>query len=92
MMRARARVRVFGRVQGVLFRHYAAVMAGKLGVLGYVQNLDDGSVEAIYEGEKAAVDEMVEWTKKGPPHARVTSFRFTWEEPTDEFFDFSVRY
>ncbi|HYA22302.1 MAG TPA: acylphosphatase [Thermoproteota archaeon] len=91
-MKARARVRVFGMVQGVLFRHYTAAMAKRLGVSGYVRNLEDGSVEALYEGEKGAVDEMVEWTKKGPPHARVTSFRFTWEEPTDEFSDFSVRY
>jgi len=91
-MKTRARVRVFGRVQGVLFRHYTVAMAKKLGISGYVRNLDDGSVEAVYEGEKEAVGEMIEWSKKGPPHAQVTSFRFTWEEPTDEFADFTVEY
>jgi len=89
---SRAYVRVFGRVQGVLFRHNTAVVARKLGVSGYVRNMDDGSVEAIYEGDKKAVEDMVEWTKKGPAHARVESYRLRWEEPTGEFSGFFVRY
>lgn len=91
-MNARVRIRVFGRVQGVFFRHNAAVMARKLRVVGYVRNLEDGSVEAVYEGDKRAVEEIVEWTKKGPVHARVDSYQLTWGEPTSEFDDFSVEH
>jgi len=88
----RAYVRVFGRVQGVLFRRNTAVVARKLGVSGYVRNMDDGSVEAVYEGDRRAVEDMVEWTKKGPVHARVESYRLRWGEPTGEFSGFFVRY
>jgi acylphosphatase len=88
----RAHIRVFGRVQGVLFRQNAAAMARRLGVSGYVRNLDDGSVEAVYEGDRGSVEEIVEWTKRGPPHAKVESYRLEWGEPTGEFAGFSVRY
>lgn len=89
---ARAYIRVFGRVQGVLFRHNTAAVARKLGVSGYVRNMDDGSVEAVYEGDKNAVEDMIEWTKKGPPHAKVESYQLRWGEPTGEFSGFFVKY
>ena len=79
-------------VQGVFFRHSTSLMARKLGVAGYVRNMEDGSVEAVYEGEKQAVEDIVEWTKKGPPYARVESLQVTWEEPKGEFEGFSVRH
>jgi len=91
-LRVRASVRVFGRVQGVLFRQNTAMMASKLGVVGHIRNLDDGSVEAIFEGEKKAVDEIVEWTKRGPIHARVERTLVEWEPPTGEFDGFTIRH
>lgn len=88
----RVRMKVYGRVQGVFFRQSAAFVADKLGVFGYIRNLDDGSVEAVYEGEEEAVKKMVEWTKKGPPTAKVTSFSITYEPYKGEFKEFEIKY
>lgn len=84
-------MKVYGRVQGVFFRQSAAIVANKLGVFGYIRNLEDGSVEAVYEGDEDAVKKMVEWTKKGPPTARVTSYSVTYESYTGEFKSFEIR-
>ncbi|MBO3801639.1 MAG: acylphosphatase [Candidatus Brockarchaeota archaeon] len=83
-------MKVYGRVQGVFFRQSAAVVASKLGVFGYIQNLEDGSVEAVYEGNEEAVKKMVEWTKKGPPTAKVTSYRIIYEPYKGEFKSFET--
>ncbi|MDD5502963.1 MAG: acylphosphatase [Candidatus Thermoplasmatota archaeon] len=67
----RAHVRVFGRVQGVFFRQGTAGEASRLGLGGWVRNCDDGSVEALFEGESDAVEQMVAWCSHGPPSAEV---------------------
>jgi acylphosphatase len=67
-------VRVKGVVQGVGFRHHTVRKAHALGVRGWVANLDDGSVEAIVQGAANQVDLMLEWLRRGPPHARVTDY------------------
>ncbi|TVQ20337.1 MAG: acylphosphatase [Spirochaetaceae bacterium] len=63
---------VHGRVQGVGFRYSARSMASRLGVHGFVRNEPDGSVYVEGEGSAAAVDAMIDWLRKGPPHAHVT--------------------
>jgi acylphosphatase len=65
-------VRVSGRVQGVWFREATRRRAEELGLSGWVRNLPDGSVEALFEGEAARVREALEFVKVGPPLARVT--------------------
>lgn len=65
------RVLISGRVQGVNFRWAAVREATRLGVHGWVRNLHDGRVEALVEGDQAAVDRMVQWLRIGPPAARV---------------------
>jgi acylphosphatase len=65
-------LRIFGRVQGVGFRHYTQREARRRGVHGWVRNRNDGSVEAVFHGEQAAVDGLVDWTRHGPPSAKVT--------------------
>lgn len=65
-------LRIHGRVQGVSFRHYTREEAQRLGVNGWVRNRKDGSVEAMVQGEPAAVEALVAWTRHGPPSARVT--------------------
>jgi acylphosphatase len=77
----RARVLVAGIVQGVNFRWYTAQHARAHGVAGWVRNLDDGRVEAVFEGAEAAVDAMVEWCREGPRHARVSDVEVVREEP-----------
>lgn len=77
----RRRVVVSGRVQGVWFRDSCREQAQKLGVNGWVRNRNDGAVEAVFEGPAMAVAAMVEWCRKGPPRAVVTSLKVTNEDP-----------
>jgi acylphosphatase len=65
-------VRVTGRVQGVFFRGWTAERARALGVMGWVRNCPDGSVEAHVEGEEEAVGKLIEHMRSGPPGASVT--------------------
>lgn len=67
----RADIIVTGRVQGVFFRASAMEEAQRLGLLGFVRNLPDGSVEAVVEGERVQVDAFVAWCRQGPPNAQV---------------------
>ena len=69
----RRRVVVHGRVQGVFFRDSCRAEASRLGVWGWVRNLRDGGVEAVFEGPVAAVDAAVAWCRVGPPRAVVES-------------------
>lgn len=86
------RVRVFveGRVQGVWFRDSTWHQADRLGVSGWVRNLPDGRVEAVYEGPPEAVEELLAWTRRGPDRARVTAVHIQDETPQGEH-GFTVR-
>ncbi|MEM3712977.1 MAG: acylphosphatase [Thermoproteota archaeon] len=88
----RAHVYVSGRVQGVFFRYETKSLADRLGVKGWVRNLPDGRVEAVFEGEEETVMKMIEFCKKGPPGARVTDVKVEWEEYKGEFDRFSIRH
>ena len=92
MEKTRAHVTIEGRVQGVFFRHHTRETALRLGVTGWVRNRRDGSVEAVFEGEKESVAKVIRWCHQGPPAARVTKVHQVWEEYTGEFEDFSVTY
>lgn len=67
------RVHVFisGKVQGVFFRAYTKEKAAELGIAGWVKNLPDGRVEAVFEGKPDQVDQLVAWCRQGPPAGRV---------------------
>jgi acylphosphatase len=78
----RARVVVSGRVQGVGFRVATVQRARARGVAGYVRNRDDGTVEAVFEGEPDAVDALVAWCSRGPTGARVDNVVVELETPT----------
>ena len=77
----RAHVRVSGSVQGVAFRYEAQRKATELGVAGWVENLPDGRVEAVFEGDPDRVREMVAWCGSGPPSAEVTGVSVEDETP-----------
>jgi acylphosphatase len=80
------RVHVFveGRVQGVWFRDSAWQQAERLGVTGWIRNLPDGKVEAVYEGSRWAVEELLSWTRIGPARADVTGVEIHDETPKGE--------
>ena len=86
----RRRVIVYGHVQGVFFRDGCRSEAERLGVYGWVRNVDDGSVEAVFEGDEQAVDAMLSWCGKGTEQARVDRLESFAEEPAGER-DFAVR-
>jgi len=75
------RVRLTGRVQGVFFRAWASDEAHTLGVTGWVRNQADGSVEAHIEGERDALDELVDLMREGPPGARVDDVEIGEADP-----------
>ena len=88
----RARLRIYGRVQGVFFRANMRSVAERLGVKGWVRNVPDGSVEAVLEGPRDKVEEVIRWAYRGPPLARVDRVEVEWEEYRGEFDDFTIRY
>lgn len=89
---ARAHVFISGKVQGVFFRAYTRDKALELGLKGWVRNLRDGRVEAVFEGEKDRVEEMLRWCHKGSPYARVTNVEVHWKDPAGDLHSFEVRY
>lgn len=90
--KVRARVVVTGRVQGVAFRYATREEANMRGVKGWVRNLADGRVEAVFEGEQDKVEELVDFCHHGPSAAKVSSVDITREEYKGDFKDFFIRY
>lgn len=87
----RRRVVVSGVVQGVFFRDSCRMEAGAAGVSGWVRNLPDGRVEAVFEGAPEAVGRLVAWCGHGPAEAVVEEVR-TVEEPPEGLTGFEVRH
>jgi acylphosphatase len=77
-------------VQGVAFRIETQWAAERIGVRGWVRNRWDGTVEALFEGERARVEEMLAWCRLGPELARVEAVDLRWEDYRGEFTDFSI--
>jgi acylphosphatase len=86
----RRRVVVTGRVQGVFFRDSVRRRASEQGVSGWVRNRPDGAVEAVFEGEPAAVERMVEFVRHGPRSASVEGIEVL-DEPPEDLPDFRIR-
>jgi len=86
------RVHLFisGRVQGVFYRAFTKEVADSLGLKGWVRNLRDGRVEAVFEGEEDKISIAIERCKEGPPYARVDNIEIIWEEPKD-LTDFEIK-
>lgn len=82
--RRRVRVRIEGIVQGVFFRARCTEQARLRGIAGWVRNLPDGRVEAVFEGASGAVETLLSWCRRGPPAARVDRVETAEEEPTGE--------
>lgn len=91
-MQSQAVVIFRGRVQGVYFRANCAERAEALGLHGYVRNLADGGVEAVFEGDRPGIEACIEWNKLSQPYAHVESVEVTWHEPRGDFRGFHIRH
>jgi len=89
--RTRAHVFVSGRVQGVYYRATTRETAREHGVNGWVKNLDDGRVEAVFEGPEDAVESMIEFCHEGSRAASVEDVTVEFEEPQGQN-GFEIRY
>ncbi|MCS7216046.1 MAG: acylphosphatase [Thermodesulfovibrio sp.] len=77
----RAHLFISGRVQGVFYRAFTEEIASSLRLNGWVRNLRDGRVEAVFEGDEEKISIAIQRCKEGPPHARVDNIETIWEEP-----------
>ncbi len=91
-MKARLHAIVSGRVQGVFFRDNTRDEANKLGLTGWIRNLNDGRVEVVAEGEKEKLEQLLSYLHRGPLIAKVTSVQANWRDFKGEFTDFEVRF
>ncbi len=89
-MNKRIRVFISGRVQGVNFRSNTKIQAELFKIKGWVKNLDDGRVEAVFEGETDCVANLLKWCKIGPPGSSVTSIECHDESCSESFRNFTI--
>jgi acylphosphatase len=90
MQYCRVHVFISGKVQGVYFRQNTVGKAQELNVLGWIRNLKDGRVEAVFEGEKVDVNKLVDWCNDGPKNAIVKNMEIVNEPYENEFSSFQI--
>ena len=88
----RMHVYISGRVQGVFFRAETQRTADGFHLTGWVRNMSDGRVEALFEGEDQNVDKMLDWCRVGPPAAHVKNVLMEEEAYSSEFNSFDIRF
>jgi acylphosphatase len=91
-MDIRAHVFISGRVQGVFYRSSTRDIAEQLCLKGWVRNTSDGRVEALFEGEETAVNEIISWCRKGPRSAEVSDITVHYTKFLGEFEEFCITY
>jgi acylphosphatase len=91
-MKQQRHVRIHGKVQGVGFRFFATRVARRLALKGHIENLRDGTVDAVVEGEADAIDEWINEIKEGPRYAEVTKVDQDVREFTGRLPDFDVKF
>ena len=91
-MKIRIRALISGRVQGVNFRFYTKVFVDRVGVTGWVRNLDDGRVEVVAEGGEEKINKLINYLHKGPILARVDNVEIIKEQYKGEFESFEIRF
>ena len=91
-MRETRLIRIHGKVQGVGYRFFATRVARRLGLKGWIQNMRDGTVEALVEGEKKTIDEWIEELKEGPRYAEVTKIDQEPKDSSGKLGDFDVKF
>lgn len=85
-----AHILISGRVQGVLFRANTRRVAKKLGLVGFIRNLDNGRVEIVAEGSQEKLKGLIDYCKRGPIFARVENIEVEYKEATNRFDTFEI--
>lgn len=91
-MKTRIHVIISGKVQGVWYRASTKQKADELGIFGWVRNMANGNVEAVFEGEKESLDEMIAWCWIGPARAQVSDVKMVTLKSDETFSGFVVLY
>lgn len=91
-VKTRAHLLISGRVQGVYYRGFTTEIADSLGLKGWVRNLPDRRVEAVFEGERDLIETAIRKCYEGPPASRVADIDVIWEDHIEGFSDFGIRY
>ncbi|MFV1916891.1 MAG: acylphosphatase [Patescibacteria group bacterium] len=90
MRNVRVHVFIEGRVQGISYRYWTKKTASSLGLTGWVKNLAGGRVEAVFEGQKKEVEQMIKKCRRGPILAGVKHIDIVWEDATGEFKNYEI--
>ncbi len=90
-MKVRAHLYISGKVQGVSYRWFTRDIAYELKLTGWVRNLPDGRVEAVFEGDREHIEKAVMECRLGPPGALVRDVEVRWENQLEGFSDFDIR-
>ncbi len=90
--KVRAHVYLQGYVQGVGFRWFLHMKAKDLGTTGFVRNLLDGRLEAVFEGSRNQVEELIAYSRSGPDAAVVSSIDVVWEDPEGLWDELEITY
>lgn len=89
---ARAHLHISGMVQGVFYRAFTRDVAHSSGLKGWVKNLHDGRVEAVFEGKREDIEQAIKKCSLGPSGSRVDAVDVRWEDSRGEFREFEIRY
>lgn len=92
MQKARAHLYIKGRVQGVFYRAFTRDIASQLGLAGWVRNLPDGGVEALFEGDREEIEQAIKQCHIGPPGSMVDDIDIKWEDYLGDQKGFQIRY
>ncbi|MBU1255530.1 acylphosphatase [Patescibacteria group bacterium] len=91
-MKKQVILKIYGRVQMVMFRDSTRQKAKKLGLVGWVINKPDGTVKVVAEGEEKDLKQLIDWCYNGPMLAKVIKVDIEWKESTDQFNKFNIKY
>jgi len=89
-MQKRVKLTVSGRVQGVCFRAHTLEFATGQDLTGYVRNLPNAKVEIVAEGDRAAIESLVAWTRRGPPMSHVDEVDVSYQKATGAYAEFQI--
>lgn len=90
--KVRAHAMISGSVQGVFYRLKTQRMASELSLSGWVKNKIDGTVEAVFEGDRIQVEAVLKWCRQGPSGSAVADVEISWEPHTGSYTTFEIRY